>query len=293
MYVDSGSTDGSTVLAHNMGVEIVELDMRTPFTAARSRNEGFKRLMVGAPGLQFVQFVDGDCEIRPAWLAAAAEFLRVRPEVAVVSGRLRERHPEASIYNELCDVEWDTPLGQSAYCGGICMIRVEAFKVIGGFRANLIAGEEPELCIRLRAAGWTVWRIENDMALHDAAITRFDQWWRRSMRGGYAFAEGALLHGAPPEQHWVRETRSAWVWGAGIPAAVLLGLLALGPVALLALLIYPLQVARLFFRSTGPPRLRAWRSFFLVVGKFPEAIGQFKFQAARTRGGQSELIEYK
>ena len=44
MYVDSGSTDGSLQLAANLGVEVLALDMSTPFTAARARNEGFAAL---------------------------------------------------------------------------------------------------------------------------------------------------------------------------------------------------------------------------------------------------------
>lgn len=293
VYVDSGSGDGSAALALSMGVDVVELDMGAPFTAARARNAGFERLVAAAPGLRFVQFIDGDCQMQPGWTLAAAAFLGLQTQVAVVSGRLRERHPDASVYNQLCDLEWDTPLGSGLYCGGICMIRAEAFQAVGGFRAGLIAGEEPELCVRLRAAGWMVWRIDNEMALHDAAMTRFGQWWRRSVRSGYAFAEGAALHGAAPARHWVRETRSALAWGAGIPAAVLLGWLALGPMALLGLLIYPLQVGRLFLKGEGPARVRAWRAFFLVFGKFPEAVGQFKFHAHRVGAGRSELIEHK
>lgn len=293
VYVDSGSADGSAALALSMGVEVVELDMGTPFTAARARNAGFERLVAAEPGLRFVQFIDGDCQMRPGWTVAAAAFLGLQTQVAVVSGRLRERHPDASVYNQLCDLEWDTPLGSGLYCGGICMIRAEAFRAVGGFRAGLIAGEEPELCVRLRAAGWLVWRIDNEMALHDAAMTRFGQWWRRSVRSGYAFAEGAALHGAAPARHWVRETRSALAWGAGVPAAVLVGWLALGPMALLALLIYPTQAARLFISGSGPARVRAWRAFFLVVGKFPEAVGQFKFHVHRAGAGRSGLIEHK
>ena len=294
VFVDSGSSDGSSVLARSMGVAVVELDMATPFTAARSRNAGFERLMVDCSDVQFVQFIDGDCELQPRWLVAAAEFLKTQPRVAIVSGRLRERHPDASVYNQLCDLEWDTPLGQSKYCGGIFMARVEAFSAVGGFRARLIAGEEPELCVRLRAEGWKVWRLHDEMALHDAAITRFSQWWRRTLRTGYAYAEGAHLHGAPPARHWVHETRSSMLWGAAIPATVLLGTLALGPVALLGLIVYPLQIARMYFGSRGPPQLRAWRALFLVVGKIPEAIGQLKFHALRLMGGgQSALIEYK
>lgn len=216
VYVDSSSTDGSVEAARAEGAEILSLDMATPFTAARARNAGFSKLMKCQP-FEFVQFIDGDCELCDGWLEAAIAFLSTEPEAAVASGQLRERNPDASVYNRLCDQEWDTPIGEARYCGGIAMMRAEAFRQIGGFNSTLIAGEEPELCVRLRAKGWKIWRLDCEMAWHDAAIMQFSQWWKRTKRGGYAFAEGAAMHGAPPERHWVRPTQSILVWGGGDP----------------------------------------------------------------------------
>ena len=64
------------------------------------------------------------------------------------------------------------------------MVRVDAFRQVSGYRTDLICGEEPELCVRLRKAGWRIWRCAGDMTLHDAARFRFDQWWKRMVRGG-------------------------------------------------------------------------------------------------------------
>lgn len=293
VYVDSGSTDGSVEMARAMGVDVIALDLRVPFTAARARNEGFRRLREVAPDMAYVQFVDGDCEIIPDWIEAAVAFLDARPDVAVVCGRLRERYPERSIYNMLCDIEWDTPVGEAWGCGGIALVRTDAFEKASGYRADLIAGEEPELCVRLRAAGWRIWRLDQEMALHDAAITRFSQWWKRSQRAGYAFAEGAALHGAPPERHWVRESRSAWFWGLAIPLVTLGASFWIGAWALVLLLVYPLQVLRLFFGGNRSPHDNFWRALFLVLGKFPEMLGQATFIANRFFGNRSRLIEYK
>src|SRR6476660_3526039 len=55
VYVDSGSDDGSVDLARGLGVEVVELDMSIPFTAARARNEGLRRLRELRPSLEYVQ----------------------------------------------------------------------------------------------------------------------------------------------------------------------------------------------------------------------------------------------
>ena len=293
VYVDSGSTDGSAALAAELGASVVSLDMAHPFTAARARNEGAARLAALRPELAFIQFVDGDCTVDSAWLASAQAFLGEHADVAAVCGRRRERFPDRSIYNRLCDIEWNTPIGEAKACGGDVLMRAEALRQVGGYRNDLIAGEEPELCVRLRAKGWRIWRLDAEMTLHDAAITRLGQWWKRAMRSGHAYAEGARLHGAPPECHWVREARSALAWGVALPLAIVAGAALLGPWALLALAVYPLQVARLFGKAEGLPRIRFARAFFLLLGKFAEAAGELRFFARSRRGRPGRLIEYK
>jgi GT2 family glycosyltransferase len=293
VYVDSGSTDGSVQRASALGVEVLTLDMTIPFTAARARNEGFACLQKALPAVRHVQFVDGDCEVHAGWLVTAQAFLDAHPQVAVVCGRRRERFPQHSVYNWLCDLEWDTPLGETKACGGDALMRVDAFVAVAGYRSALIAGEEPELCVRLRAAGWKVWRLAAEMTLHDAAMTRFGQWWRRSVRAGYAYAEGASLHGAPPERHWLRESRRAWVWGLGIPLLVALASIWMGLWALVLLLVYPLQMLRLARRGGRSARENAVQAVFLVLGKFPEMLGQMRFVLNRFTAGNPALIEYK
>jgi len=104
VYVDSGSTDGSVELARGFGAEVVALDMSRPFTAARARNQGWRRVLELEPALDYIQFVDGDCEVIAGWLEVARGFLDAHADVAAVAGRNRERHPERSIYNLLCDI---------------------------------------------------------------------------------------------------------------------------------------------------------------------------------------------
>jgi GT2 family glycosyltransferase len=293
VYVDSGSTDGSVQMAQGLGVEVVALDMTQPFTAARARNAGFQCLQLLLPDMLYVQFVDGDCEVVAGWLLQARTFLDEHPAVAVVCGRRRERFPQRSIYNLLCDLEWDTPIGEAQACGGDALMRADAFAAMGGFRPELIAGEEPELCVRLRAAGWKIWRLAEEMTLHDAAMIRFGQWWQRTQRGGHAFAEGAFLHGAAPERHWLRESRRAWLWGLGIPAATAVLSLLLGWLGLLLLLVYPLQVVRLARRGQRSARENWLQAGLLVLGKFPEMLGQSKFLLSRLGARKASLIEYK
>jgi GT2 family glycosyltransferase len=293
VYVDSGSTDGSVTIARSYGCEVIELDMRSPFTAARARNEGFGMVRRLAPDLPYVHFVDADCEIVAGWLKTAEAFLDTHFDVAVVCGRRRERYPTRSIYNELCNIEWDTAVGETKACGGDALMRIEPFEQVGGYRADLIAGEEPELCVRLRAAGWHIWRLDAEMTLHDAAMTRFSQWWWRTVRNGYSFAQGAYLHGASPERHYFWQMLRAWLWGVCIPLACLMCGLALGTWGWAAWLIYPLQVLRQTVRNPGSLRQRALLAVFQLLARFPESWGQIKFMRDLLLGYQTRLIEYK
>ena len=173
VYVDSGSSDGSVALALKEGVQVVELPVPPNFTAARARNAGLERLLSDNPDLEFVQMVDGDCEVQPEWVRTACNVLRASPELALVFGRRRERYPERSIFNALCDDEWNTPLGESPGCGGDALFRISALQQVKFYNPGMIAGEEPELCMRLRKNGWKLRCIDAEMTLHDAALTRF------------------------------------------------------------------------------------------------------------------------
>ncbi len=288
VYVDSGSTDGSVERARGMGASVLSLDMTIPFTAARARNAGYRLLISAHPETRYIQFIDGDCEVVNGWLEHARQYLDAHPDCAVVCGRRRERHPEASIYNHMCDLEWDTPIGDALSCGGDALMRVDALLQVDGYRDLLIAGEEPELCVRLRRNGWRIRRLDREMTRHDAAITRWGQWWRRTVRAGHAFAEGAWLHGMSPERHWVRETARSAFWGMLLPAAILFLAIGVDVRAAALALVYPLQWARLAVRS-GSPAL----AFFTLAGKFAEAQGLLKFGLTKVLGRTGRLIEYK
>jgi glycosyltransferase involved in cell wall biosynthesis len=295
VYVDSGSTDGSVNLARSRQVEVVELNLSIPFTAARARNAGFTRLLQRHPDLKFVQFVDGDCEIVPGWIETARQGLHQHSQTAVICGRRRERFPQQSIYNRLCDLEWDTPVGEAKACGGDAMMRVTAFERVGGYNPTLIAGEEPELCVRLRQQGWKIFRLPAEMTCHDAQMFHFSQWWKRSVRAGHAYAQGAWLHGNSPQRHWVKESRSIWFWGLGLPLLALgLGVFTQG-MSLFLWVSYPILLFRIYYSQKQQySRSDAFLyAIFCVLGKFPQVQGQVQFYFNRLSGRSSKLIEYK
>ncbi|MGH7999144.1 MAG: glycosyltransferase family 2 protein [Brasilonema sp.] len=297
VYVDSGSTDGSVELARSLDVHVVELDLSIGFTAARARNAGFEYLVRVKPEVEFVQFVDGDCLVIEGWLERAVCELIAQPDIVVVCGRRREEFPTNSIYNRLCDVEWNTPIGEVKACGGDSMMRVSALKKVGGFNPTLIAGEEPELCVRLRQNGGKILRIDAEMTLHDAQILRFEQWWKRSIRSGHAYAEGAWLHGRSPERLWVKDNLRSWFWALLLPLLTVASLL---PTRGLSILLLLLAYTLLTYRVYRLTQLKGFKkkdaifyALFCLLEKYPKLLGQIQFYVFRLFKRQRTLVEYK
>jgi len=297
VYVDSGSTDGSVELARSRGHEVVLLDMSRPFTAARARNAGFRRLMERWPGLTYVQFVDGDCAVAAGWIELAQAVLDADASVAAVWGRRRELHPEQSVYNLVCDVEWSQdPAGDTDHFGGDVMIRTDVVAELEGYDPRIIAGEDPEFAYRLHKHGHRIVRLDAEMTLHDAAITRFSQWWRRTKRSGYAYAQVSALHSEEPEQFWVQDTRRALFWGAVVPALVPTLLVPTLGLSTWLLGAYPLRALRIAQRAAErgvDARSAAYWSLHCVLASFPQSLGIASYHWERWRGVTPTIIEYK
>jgi GT2 family glycosyltransferase len=289
VYVDSASTDGSPATAQATGAIVHALDMTRPFTAARARSEGAIVLLDRWPGTEFVMFVDGDCEVEPGWLATAADYLAGHPDFATVCGRRRERHPEASFYNALADYEWTTPVGETDACGGDAMMRAAAYRAVGGFDATMIAGEEPELCGRLRGAGWRIMRLDAPMTIHDAATYRFGQWWRRGVRSGFGYAQGWwLTRNRGPKALYRREMIRATGWAGVLPLASIVALLLIHPAAIL---IWPAVNAIQIARWSG--RVGVRHATLAAVAHFAELAGVLRYAWRAARGDAGGTLAYK
>lgn len=292
VYVDSGSTDSSVETARTLGAHVELLDTTIPFTAARARNLGWQTLSSLHSNVEFIQFIDGDCYFHDGWFVAAEHFLVNNPAYAICCGQRQETHPQASLYNALCDIEWNTPCGDAASCGGDALIRLAALNAVNGYRDNLIAGEEPEMCLRLRRQGHKIRRIDCPMTYHDAAIHHFSQWWRRSVRCGYAYANGAALHGQSPDKHWLKETFRALCWGLFVPLIILVVSLFYSP-GIVLLLVYPLLFFKIYKSADFLDKYRGAWSFFMVVSKFSECVGVVKFLLTKILKRDAKIIEYK
>jgi len=298
VYVDSGSRDASVAIARAHGAELVELDPVRPFTAARARNEGFEHALARRPGLEYVQFVDGDCALMPGWVEAAVAAMDAEPRRAVVIGHLRERDPGRGVYKRLCALEWQSPAGDVSNfgsLGGIMLVRVAPFRALGGFNPVMIAGEDSEFGVRAAAAGCVVTKLDVPMATHEADIHRFAQWWRRSVRSGHAIGQRSSMNGDGPMRDCMRERRSTLFWGIGVPLAAVVAAVPTHGLSLLLLLGYIVLGWRVFryrrSRGDAPDDARLYAAFN-VLGKFAEAIGLLKFFWNRATGS-FRIIEYK
>ena len=303
VYVDSGSTDNSVANAEEAGVCVVHLPADQGFTAARARNAGWRALLAQHPGLRFIQFLDGDCTLDRAWLHHALTEIEREEKTAVVFGRLKERFPERSIYNAMCNREWDVEIGKVRACGGNAFIRTDALIQTQGYNDQLIAGEEPDLCLRMRFLGWSIIRIPGEMGLHDASILKFSSWWKRTKRSGHAYAEHVFIHRRQADPDWIRSLFSMLFWAFFLPASFAVGLVFTAShhrlwsaIPIFIVLLFIAQLYRLWVRakSKGLPSKEALgEAVLLLIGKFAHSAGAVKFLAGYFRGRKSAIIEYK
>jgi glycosyltransferase involved in cell wall biosynthesis len=298
IYVDSGSRDGSVAMAREMGATVVELDLSIKFTAARARDVGLRKLRALQPDVQFVQFIDGDC-ILAAWLPKALATIDSDQKIAGVCGRRREIRTAESFYSRITDIDWNIPAGEVPYFGGDALARISALDDVGGWDHTLIAGEEPDLCFRMRDKGWRIVRLPDEQTLHDVAMSRFGQYWRRSVRTGHAFLEVGWKNRHGAGRPWIRQALSALAYGLVFPTALIAAAFLPFPWNLATLLIALLYV-RVFISITRygrgrntPLRLAMAYAAIEILCKPAYAIGVLKFLFNRLTNKHSTLIEYK
>lgn len=295
IYVDSKSRDGSPELAATYGARVIVLDApRT--TAALGRNAGWR----AAKG-EFILFLDGDTILHPDFARAAVQPILEDSSIVAVWGHRREIHPEASIYNRILDLDWVYAPGIAEFCGGDVVMRRHALEEVGGYDSDLIAGEEPDLCRRMRARGYRILHIDHPMTGHDLQITRFSQYWKHAARAGHAFAEISARFRNSDDKFWDAERRrnlirgGFWIGSFALAAAVCALRLTVVPILLwLALLLV------LSLRSAWKSR---WKTrevpTLLLYGvhshlqQIPICVGQITYALDQRRGNRRALIEYK
>lgn len=294
IYVDSHSVDGSPARAAALGARVLSLGDVKPCAAA-ARNIGWRAAL--AP---LVLFLDGDTELHPAFVQRAGAVLLSDARLAGVWGHRRESRPQQSIYTRVLDLDWVFAPGRVDYFGGDVLVRREALAQAGGFDDAQVAGEEPELCRRLRALGWEIEHIDAPMTRHDLAITTARAWWTRAERAGLAYAQVADRFKHTEDPLWQREARRNVVHAGA--------LLALPPLALLLLVLQPLAAAALALAVLGlwarSARRCRWKcpdepglawayAAHSHLQQLPILAGQWRWWRLQRRRVAPTLIEYK
>ena len=295
IYADSASRDGSPELAAGYGAQVIVLDApRT--TAALGRNAGWR----AAKG-EFILFLDGDTILHPGFANAALEPMMQDSSIVAVWGHRREIYPKASIYNRILDLDWVYAPGITECCGGDVLMRRHVLEEAGGYDSELIAGEEPELCHRLRARGYRILHIDHPMTGHDLHVTRWSQYWKHAVRAGHAFAEISSRFRDSGDRLWdadrKRNLLRGGFWAASLAIALVISALLLSVLPLAAWLAL---LALLSLRSAWKSR---WKSrdipTLLLYGvhshlqQIPICVGQLRFALDQRRGNKRALIEYK
>lgn len=293
IYVDSASTDGSPAVAEMLGARAIVIQPKSP-TAASGRNAGWQ-----AASGEFILFLDGDTILDPRFVVSAlGDF---HSDTAAVFGHRREIRPRDSVFNRVLDLDWISPVGLADYCGGDALIRRAALEQVNGYDETLIAGEEPEMCRRMRGRGWKILHVDLPMTGHDLAMTRCRQYWRRAVRTGYAYAEVSKRFRGTPLPFWEAEARHnrsraiAWM-GIGLGAAVL-------SVAFLTAWPLVAAIGLLGLMSARSAMKCAWKSNDALtlalyglhshVQQIPIFLGQLRWRRDRRAGRRAGLIEYK
>jgi cellulose synthase/poly-beta-1,6-N-acetylglucosamine synthase-like glycosyltransferase len=294
IYVDSASMDGSPQIARNLDAQVVVLQDGKR-TAARGRNAGWPRAL--AP---YVLFLDGDTILHPDFAGVALASLTTDQSIAAVWGHRRELYPERSLYNRVADLDWIYAAGIVDYCGGDVLMRRSALAEVDGYDSDLIAGEEPELCRRLRSRGYRILHIDQPMTMHDLDLRRFSQYWKRATRAGYAYAEISNRFRSSPDKMWLQESKRNAKLGIFWITWFLLGICLAAftswlfiPWLAFVLLVTARSGWKARSKAPGKGLLLQLYGIHSHMQQIPILFGQLSYFADRYLGKQRKQIEYK
>ncbi len=188
LVVDSASTDRTVDIARRYPVGVVRLSARWPLSAAAGRYIG-DRLTSG----QFILHLDGDMVLTPGWLETALPLMQANPHLAGVSGywvNLTVENGRVVHRETLEQVDRPTPVKE---LGGAALYRRQALVEVGGFQPFIRSYEEPELCARLRHAGYTLLRLPGQICDHYGLPEHSAASYRRRWRSKLWIGCGQML----------------------------------------------------------------------------------------------------
>jgi len=184
LLVDSASTDDTIRFAIEYPIKIIRLHPDQRLTAAAGRYVGLKNTES-----EYVLFLDGDMEIFPGWLNRALEVIHQDPKIAAITGERIDLPRQTAMKDPPVP-----PIIADDYgivvrkCGGAALYRRNLLNKVGSFNPYLYSDEEPELCLRLRLAGYKIIKLQHPISYHFteppvSVKTKFARWKRNLYLG--------------------------------------------------------------------------------------------------------------
>jgi glycosyltransferase involved in cell wall biosynthesis len=163
ILVDSASSDDTVDVASEYPIRVIRLSKRQRLTAAAGRHAGLSQT-----GGDVVLFLDGDMELRRGWIDAALGLFARRPDIAVISGEVIDQPIRARCLRAVESVGeiQRASFSEVTHGGGAAAYRRSVLDRVGSFNPYLFSDEEPELCLRIRHAGYRIVRLDRPIADH-------------------------------------------------------------------------------------------------------------------------------
>jgi rhamnosyltransferase len=182
--VDSSSTDGSDLVAANLGFEVERIDPLT-FNHGRTRQAAVNRF---CQGRDFAVFLTHDAVIEgPKSLTALLDAFS-NPQVGAAYGRQLPhsnaspfgRHSATFLYPPVSETRMlaDAPRHgiRTAYISNsFAAYRLKALGECGGFPSALILGEDTHVALHMLLAGWSVSYRADAVVRHSHNYTIFQE----------------------------------------------------------------------------------------------------------------------
>lgn len=201
LVVDNASSDDSLAIAGRHGAEVVEATRNLGF--GRAANLGF-----ALAGTRYGLLLNADTRCTPGTIEALATAAERYPEAGLLAPRIATEDGGLQ-FGHLPILERRRGRGMpvppegdccAPYVGGAAMFfRLDAFRAVGGFDPEIfLYYEDDDICMRLRAAGWSLVHVDAARLAHGSG---------RSSAPSAAISHGKEWHMGWSRQHMLRKHR--------------------------------------------------------------------------------------
>jgi glycosyltransferase involved in cell wall biosynthesis len=174
IYVDNGSTDGSRSFLEKFG-DVTVIDAPAA-TIGHMRNFG-----AAFGSGTYLSFLDADCGVSANYFETAVDALHRSGADATGCEYALPEHPHW-IERALVVMHYMGREREAAYVNaGNFFITRAAFMAVGGFREDLVTGEDSDIGMRLRASGYRIFESPRVEARHYGNPKSLGQHYRRSV----------------------------------------------------------------------------------------------------------------